>query len=154
MTYELIGGAALKKKLEAVTQVVRHDFWLAVRDDYESNLMRNIRPHSDTGRLERNAYVKPIANGVEGGIRDNGMLVTWRGKRVNYAYFVHEGSRPHKIEPKKKKALRWTAGGSFAFAKSVKHPGYSGDPFLENAAKKTFRRLDDIFKKELEKKQW
>ena len=154
MTFEIIGRSELARQLNGLNDVLKRSFWLAVRDDYESNLMKNIRPHSDTGILERNAYVKPIDNGVEGGIRDNGMLVSWRGKRVNYAFFVHEGTRPHKIEPKKKKALRWTAGGAFKFAKKVNHPGYKGDPFLRNAAEKTFRRLDDIFKQEMEKKQW
>ena len=50
------------------------------------------------------------------------------------ALFVHWGTRPHKIKPKRKKALRWPAGGQFAFAKSVNHPGYKGDSWLVRAA--------------------
>jgi hypothetical protein len=51
-------------------------------------------------------------------------------QRAPHAVFVHWGSRAHVIKPKARKALRWPAGGAFAFAKSVNHPGYRGDPYL------------------------
>ena len=146
------GDTELYRRLDSLDDVLKRTFWLAVRDDYEDNLMRNIKPHFQTGRLERNAYVKPIDNGVEGGIKDNGMMVNWKGKKYNYAYFVHEGTRSHLIEPNKKKALRWESGGKFVFAKKVQHPGYKGDPFLKNAAQKTFKRLNEIFTNELKSK--
>lgn len=53
------------------------------------------------------------------------------------ALFVHWGTKPHKIRPKPgsgKKALRWPAGGSFAFARGVNHPGYRGDPWMVRQA--------------------
>ena len=33
-----------------------------------------------------------------------------------YALFVHDGTKPHQILPRAKKALRWTSGGKFVFA--------------------------------------
>ena len=44
---------------------------------------------------------------------------------ANYASFLQEGTRPHKIVPKFKKALSWIprTGGSRVFAKRVQHPG-------------------------------
>lgn len=50
-----------------------------------------------------------------------------------YGKYVHEGTRPHEIRPRKKRALRWATGGGFVFAKNVMHPGTKADPFLKNA---------------------
>ena len=151
MQIEIKGDTELYHRLNALTEVMQKTFWLGVRDDYEDNLRKNVARHFQTGRIERNAYVKPIKNGVEGGIKDNGMMVSWNGKKFNYAYFVHEGTRPHTITPKKKKALRWVGGGGFIFSKKVEHPGYKGDPFLMDAAVKTFKNLDRIMNTELKK---
>lgn len=54
---------------------------------------------------------------------------------ADYGPFVHEGTRPHMIRPKNRKALRWvpTGGNSFLFAKNVLHPGNRMDPFLYRA---------------------
>jgi hypothetical protein len=55
-------------------------------------------------------------------------------QRAPHAVFVHWGTRPHIIRPKNKKALRWPAGGAFAFAKKVRHPGTKADPWMVRAA--------------------
>ena len=55
-------------------------------------------------------------------------------QRAPHAAFVHWGTRPHDIRPKRKKVLRWASGNYFVFAKVVKHPGYKGDPWLKRAA--------------------
>lgn len=47
---------------------------------------------------------------------------------------MHWGARPHVIQPKNKKALRWPVGGKFVFAREVHHPGYKGDPWMVRAA--------------------
>ncbi len=51
------------------------------------------------------------------------------------ALFVHWGTKPHKIRPKNKKALRWPAAVGFRFSrKGVNHPGYMGDPWMVRQA--------------------
>jgi len=55
---------------------------------------------------------------------------------VKHGKFLHDGTKPHIISRKNKKALRWIAGGKFRFAKSIKHPGTAPDPFIVNAAKR------------------
>ena len=53
-----------------------------------------------------------------------------------YALHVEYGTKAHIIRPKNKKALRWASGGGaggWAFAKSVKHPGTTAQPFLRPA---------------------
>ena len=64
------------------------------------------------------------------------------GFTADYAAAVHEGARPHVIKPK-------TAGGVLAFkvdgrlvyAKSVRHPGNKGRPFLTRAAEEELASL-------------
>ncbi len=71
----------------------------------------------------------------------NGFTIQHDLNRAPHAEFVHWGAKPHTIEPKDKSVLRFPAGNGFAFAKSVKHPGYEGDPWLEdgqNSAEKIF----------------
>lgn len=65
-------------------------------------------------------------------------------QRAPHALFVHWGTPPHTIRPKNKKALRWAAGGKFAFARFVNHPGYNGDPWLVKAADQALREFDGI----------
>lgn len=50
-----------------------------------------------------------------------------------YGIYVHEGTKPHSIFPKRKKALRWAQGGGFIFSKDVLHPGTEPDPFMTGA---------------------
>ena len=106
--------------------------------------LKGASTHHRTGTLENNISMRvhPLEGRVE--IEDRGMMVSWKGRRVNYAAFVLFGARPHKIMPKNRKALRWTKGGAFAFAKSVQHPGYRGDDFIGRAADRTFERLEKI----------
>ena len=150
MTIELSGETELYEQLQRISEVISKSFWINVQEEAEDTLLKNVRPHFVTGRLERNSYVDIIPNGVELGVRNNGMMVDWRGGRINYGAFVEYGTRPHTIKPKDKKALRWASGGGFVFAKKVNHPGYKGDSFLRNAAEETFNNLNKIFKKTLQ----
>lgn len=50
---------------------------------------------------------------------------------ASYAIFVHEGTRPHTIEPRRVKVLTgWTFNGAPVFAKKVNHPGTKARPWL------------------------
>lgn len=68
---------------------------------------------------------------------------------ANYAIYVHEGTRPHEIRPRNKKALAFPAnsgsatlggrvrsGGKVRFAKRVRHPGTKPNPFMLRGAVK------------------
>lgn len=151
MTLTLKGDSELYHRLNKLEDVMKRTFWIGVQEDFLDNLLDNVKTHNVSGKLERNAYVKPIENGVEGGILNNGMMVNWNGKKINYGLFVHEGTRDHDIAPKNKKALRWNAPSGFAFSKGHSVKGIKADPFLENAAKETFRNLEKIFNSELKK---
>jgi phage gpG-like protein len=46
------------------------------------------------------------------------------GTNVKYAAVHEYGTAPFTIRPKNKKALRFSVGGAFHFAKAVRHPGF------------------------------
>lgn len=50
-----------------------------------------------------------------------------------YARWEHDGTRPHVIMPRIRKALRFPAGGVVVFSKRVRHPGSEGSQFLVKA---------------------
>lgn len=53
---------------------------------------------------------------------------------VPYALFVHEGTAPHIIRPRRAGGLlRFQVGGQTVFAREVKHPGTRPNPFLADA---------------------
>ena len=64
---------------------------------------------------------------------------------VNYAIFVHEGTRPHIIRPRVKQALYWK--GARHPVMSVRHPGTKKNPFMEEGLKNSERQVVDIFEK-------
>ncbi|WP_284576856.1 hypothetical protein [Streptomyces sp. 2P-4] len=47
--------------------------------------------------------------------------------------FVLDGTRPHLIRPRRRKALRFEVGGDVVFAKLVRHPGTKPNNFLGRA---------------------
>ena len=61
------------------------------------------------------------------------------GNRAPYALYVHEGTKPHTIRPKKSKALRFVYNGRVVYAHKVNHPGQKGQPFLSKNLKKVIR---------------
>lgn len=53
---------------------------------------------------------------------------------VDYAEMVHNGTRPHRISPKRPGGvLRFRMGGRVVYAKYVNHPGTKARPFLDRA---------------------
>jgi hypothetical protein len=75
---------------------------------------------------------------------------------VNYAIYVHEGTRPHLILPRIKEALYWE--GARYPVKKVNHPGTQANRFLERMVKlaepkilKHFKDAGDNILKEIAK---
>lgn len=53
--------------------------------------------------------------------------------RTPYLMAHHDGSRPHPIAPRRRKALRFTVGGQVVFRARVMHPGTTGTRFLTDS---------------------
>lgn len=75
--------------------------------------------------------------------RVKGMVVN----RAKYAAAVHDGSGPHIIRARRKKALRFEIGGEVVFARAVRHPGTPGRPWLMDAAERTALRAGFRFQR-------
>jgi len=54
------------------------------------------------------------------------------GSALPYALIHHEGTRPHLITPKKRKALRFYSKGFMVFAHMVMHPGTRPNRYLSD----------------------
>lgn len=90
----------------------------------------------DTGRLRASIRV------------ESRRLLTLRsvytiGSDVSYALMVHDGTKPHKIRPKRaytlsrgqKPALSFIWNGRRVFFAEVNHPGTKARPFLDDAVR-------------------
>jgi len=125
---------------ERTTQAVKD-----ITEDLYENVKKLARPHfRQRSTLETNIRHKVKSNAGIVWIDNDGMLVNWRGRRLNYVEFVLYGTRPHIIKPRRKKALRFVKLGDFVFAKRVRHPGYRGDNFLQKAINETLNNLERI----------
>lgn len=96
--------------------------------DRTANLARALAPVGRTGDLKRSIRhrVRRTINGYTAEVYST----------APYAIYVHEGTRPHRIEPKPpRKALRFEVGGGpvVVFARGVNHPGTKAQPFLRDA---------------------
>ncbi len=86
-------------------------------------------------RTERSEGIVPYVTGLLAagiGRPPNGLEVGLLQARISpqttYAYGVHEGTKPHDIYPKDKKALAWPGGAHPVHV--VHHPGNKGNPFM------------------------
>lgn len=77
-----------------------------------------------------------IHSGVEGHGRE---LTLYLAHGMKYGRFLEEGTAPHVIRPKNKKALFWA--GAAHPVKKVNHPGTRAYPILEDTLKANKDRL-------------
>jgi len=126
------GDAIFKKRIRQAIKAST----IEVQDEAQTNH----RFISRTGQLERSIDVK---------FNENSGIVYIDSQSAPHGPFVHEGTAPHDIFPKNKKALRWVpqGGGAFQFAMVVHHPGTKSDPFLFNALKNKKDDIRNIFAK-------
>lgn len=69
----------------------------------------------------------------------------WSG--VEYALAVHEGTKPHEIKPKTKKALYWE--GARHPVKRVMHPGTQANPYADRAIEQASSRMNEFISRAL-----
>lgn len=124
----ILDNGALKKFL--TTEATR-----IVRDGQRAVLnSAKLRSPVDTGALR--------SSHTAGNVTVSGNHVTAEVEATqDYAMFVHEGTRPHVIRPRRAKVLTWGSGAGRAFARSVNHPGTRRRPWLLNATKAEAPRL-------------
>lgn len=82
-----------------------------------------------TGRLRETGRMES-GHGAFGPFRD---VVFGREGRTSYLGYELEGTPPHVIRPRRRKALRFVVGGHVIYARHVNHPGTRANPFLTRA---------------------
>lgn len=103
---------------------------------YRDTLLRATRVMSRAKQLC--PVGKVHGGGLRGSIRLNPTVtpagfVVQVGSDKDYAAAVHEGTRPHRIEPRNASVLVFQVGNRKVFAMHVNHPGTRGKPFLRDA---------------------
>ena len=87
-------------------------------------------------------YIKALIEATPGdGETHNNWDIKFEGKNIiiyneptgDNIKYTNDGTKPHLIKPKNKKALRWKVGPGdmFAFAKEVHHPGIKAMHYIE-----------------------
>ena len=135
--------------LKTLDKELEHKLLTDITHEAHKKAIKYAAPHRRKGRMEQNIKMRVKKDEGEVYIDSEGMLVDWRGQKINYAAFVLFGTRPHEIKPKTKRALRFFYKNldEFVYRKKVHHPGYKGDDFLYRAVKDTFKQLDTIYKR-------
>lgn len=94
---------------------------LAVQTEAKKRLNEPPR-RIDTGRLRNSIQIQEV--------RTRGVTGVRVGTNVIYALVIHNGSRPHIIQPRNARVLAWRGPDGMIFARSVMHPGFKANPFL------------------------
>jgi hypothetical protein len=104
-------------------------------EDIKRDVGKHTKPGPDTGKMEQSLEQQRF---------DNGFRIFNDLSRAKHAWWVHWGTKPHVIEPKNKKVLRWAGPNGFIFSKHVDHPGYKGDPWFPRAVSRAPGYFDAI----------
>lgn len=133
---------------EKAPAVVKEEMRLAMRVSLRAIQTRARAEHrfrTHTGNLERSVTTQLVSNWpVVGRIKlDSAITKTTDGG--SYGGYMHDGTKPHDIKPRDKRALRWVGKSGFVFAKVVHHPGTKADPFLYEAAENERININAIF---------
>lgn len=93
----------------------------------------NILTPVDTGNLRAHNQmrVSRAAPGARGLVYND----------AEYALAVHDGSGPYTIRPRKGKALKFEVDGRTVYARSVRHPGTKGRPWMRRAGEEGAARF-------------
>lgn len=78
----------------------------------------------DTGELKRSRRISPVRPTATGFSVD----IVFTAPQANW---TNDGTRPHTIRPRRRKALRFVVGGRTVFARVVHHPGNRGTHWFD-----------------------
>ena len=126
MTVVQFNEAAVARLLSDPAGAVGRDLTrraINVRDQAVRNASGRPGPNVQTGRLRSSITFDVLVK--------EGQLVARVGTNVEYALFVEEGTSPHDIRPRRRRALSWPTADHPV--RLVHHPGNRPYPFLRPA---------------------
>ena len=126
-----------QKDFDRLIRVARQAIALAIKYT-ATEVWGNVRKEApvDHGRLAGSFQLDQV---------DDLSYRIWSG--VEYALAVHEGTKPHVIEPKNKKALYWD--GARHPVRRVMHPGTQANPYADRAIEQASSRSDEFISRAL-----
>lgn len=142
LSVDIKGLDEVMSRLDRITPGAKKQLMLAMRGAVRDIQVSAREHHKFTTR--RGDAERSIDTDIKSG-RDS--LVGTVGTTRKITIFLHQGTPRHRIQPRRKLALRWTAGGDFVFAKRVNHPGTDKDPFLFDAARREQRHVITRFER-------
>jgi HK97 gp10 family phage protein len=141
-TIKVEGLTELKAAFKVAPEIAIPELKKAIQTSV--NLIRPIMVKNapyKTGKLRQNIYAR--TSGLKGTVGPD--LTT-----TKYALFVHEGTRPYMIYPRKASVLAFRVGSKMVFAKSVRHPGIKANPFVKNTVLEVTPYIQQIFSNSLQ----
>ena len=126
---------------------VMRSFW-ALEDDMPMVCAVGVRSALEDAKAE--AYVgAPRRSGqLAAGITDPVVTLTSRGadgsieSTAKHSLFVSEGTKAHRIQARRRNALRWEGANGEHYATSVSHPGTRPNDFWRNAERVAAESLE------------
>lgn len=70
---------------------------------------------------------------------------------AKHALFVEEDTKPHRIEVKRRRSLRFVQSGEIRFRRFVNHPGTKGTHFMAKAGEVGERALMDMLERAVDR---
>lgn len=123
---------ALKDAPAELVKALRIE-WGIIGKEIQKEARLNHKYTTRSGNLDRSVSYRTEPNA-------KGLTMFLNRGVAPYGAAVHDGSRPHTIRPKTKKAL---SNGTELFGKRVNHPGTTADPFLLDAVKNALPFIKD-----------
>ncbi len=134
----ILGAEEISRHLVAAPEKIQARVIREMSQIVYDSAQRGADAHTKTGAMARSLFNRAIPGGRE---------IGHDLQAAPHAVFVHWGTKPHEIRPRRRKVLRWPAGDAFVFARKVRHPGYEGDAYLVRAADEAVRAFDAIVRK-------
>lgn len=122
-----------KARLKTILNTPAGNFWHAL-DRRGRAIVRDAKRQVgvDTGALRQSIHMKHTGNAT-------GQYL-WIGSNKNYAYYHHEGTKPHTITPKEKPLLVFRSGARIVRTPIVEHPGTRANRYLTTPMRKNLIR--------------
>ncbi len=134
---------------------VHRAFW-ALEDAMPAACGRAVRESLDDAKKKAVDVAPRKSGALVDGILDPSVTLTPNGANgvlvasAAHSAVVSEGSRPHRIVPRKRQALRWEGAGGLHFSKGVSHPGTKPNDFWRQAERTAEQSLESATAAEVE----
>lgn len=116
-------------------------------DEVAVHAKQNHEYRDRTGRLTQSIHAENVQGNLAEGFRVD---MISGGLRVQYAAHIEFGTRPHIIQARRARMLRFIQNGKTVFRYRVRHPGNRPYRFMRNALEAKLPRIEKLMETALE----